>query len=242
MVQNQITVSLCLCLLWSSTVGYPSDSLASCLLVVDSSRTAKTAGRMLRCALISLYNGHFSFVTYLQTSCWERCSKCCRCSHVFMFSNVVIIIVICLHYARSGDSTGYGFSHSRYARLVFCGDERHYEQWVVKFLDYMRLQKLKDTILSPDGAEIYAAKNEEAFAELIQFLDDKNLSLVMRDAVNDGKRQFKPRIMSLYTELTSIVKKSSESVTDYVIRAETASTALNNMPENNWQCIDCHDF
>ena len=97
----------------------------------------------------------------------------------------------------------------------------------------MRLQKLKDTILSPDGAEIYAAKNEEAFAELIQFLDDKSLSLVMRDAVDDGKRQFKPRIMSLYTELTSIVKKSSESVTDYVIRAETASTALNNMPENN---------
>ena len=30
MVQNQITVSLCLSLLWSSTVGYPSDSLASC--------------------------------------------------------------------------------------------------------------------------------------------------------------------------------------------------------------------
>jgi len=31
MVQNQITVSLCLTLLWSSTVGYPSDSLASCI-------------------------------------------------------------------------------------------------------------------------------------------------------------------------------------------------------------------
>jgi len=30
MVQNQITVSLCLSLLWSSTVSYPSDSLASC--------------------------------------------------------------------------------------------------------------------------------------------------------------------------------------------------------------------
>jgi len=31
MVQNQITVSLCLTLLWSSTVGYPSDSLAFCI-------------------------------------------------------------------------------------------------------------------------------------------------------------------------------------------------------------------
>ena len=140
--------------------------------------------------------------------------------------------------------TGYGPSHNsgRYARLVFDGDERHYEQWEVKFLGYMRLQKLKDTILPLEGTEIDAAKNEEAFAELIQFLDDKSLSLVMRDAVDDGKRALeilrehyagkgKPRIISLYTELTSLVKKSSESVTDYVIRAETASTALNNAGE-----------
>jgi len=30
MVHNQITASLCFSLLWSSTIGYPSDSLASC--------------------------------------------------------------------------------------------------------------------------------------------------------------------------------------------------------------------
>jgi len=52
----------------------------------------------------------------------------------------------------------------------------------------MRLQKLKDTILPPEGTEVDDAKNEEAFAELIQFLDDKSLSLVMRDGVNNGKR------------------------------------------------------
>jgi len=146
------------------------------------------------------------------------------------------------------DSTGYGPRHShsssgRYNRLLFDGDERHYEQWEVKFLGYMRLQKLKDTILPPEGTEVDDAKNEEAFAELIQFLDDKSLSLVMRDAVDNGKRALeilrdhyagkgKPRIISLYTELTSLVKKSSESVTDYVIRAETAATALNNAGES----------
>ena len=105
----------------------------------------------------------------------------------------------------------------------------------------MRLQKLKDTILPSDEVPD-ASKNEEAFAELIQFLDDRSLSLVMRDAVDDGRKALeilrnhyagkgKPRIISLYTELTSLTKSSGESVTDYVIKAETAATALRNAGE-----------
>ena len=50
-------------------------------------------------------------------------------------------------------------------------------------------------------------------AELIQVLDDRSLSLVMREAPNDGRKAFKilkdhyrpkgkPRIIALYTELT----------------------------------------
>ena len=42
----------------------------------------------------------------------------------------------------------------------------------------------------------------------------------------------KPRIIALYAELTSLVKHPKESVTDYVIRAETAAAALNNVGEN----------
>jgi len=42
----------------------------------------------------------------------------------------------------------------------------------------------------------------------------------------------KPRIISLYTELTSLIKHPNKSVTDYVIRAETASAALNSVDEN----------
>lgn len=41
----------------------------------------------------------------------------------------------------------------------------------------------------------------------------------------------KPRIISLYTELTSLQKSDSESVTEYVIRAETTITALRNADE-----------
>ena len=100
-------------------------------------------------------------------------------------------------------------------------------------------------MLPPPDTNDDEAKNEEAFAELIQFLNDKSLSLIMRDVMDDGKtkkaleilRQHyagssKPRIISLYTELTSLVKSSNELVTDYVIRAETAAAALNSANEN----------
>ena len=131
----------------------------------------------------------------------------------------------------------------RFGRLIFDRDERKYEQWEIKFLGYMRLQKLKDVLMSESwDEETNASKNEEAFAELIQFLDDKSLALVMRDATDDGRKALqilrahyagtgKPRVISLYTELTSLVKSANESVTDYVIRAETAATALKNAGE-----------
>ena len=114
-------------------------------------------------------------------------------------------------------ATGYGPSAGGYARLIFDGDERKYDTWEVKFLAYMRLLKLKNVILP--------------LAKLVQFLDDKSLSLVMRDAADDGKKALeilrqhyagtgKPQIITLYTELTSLLKRAGESVTDYVIRAE----------------------
>ena len=39
-------------------------------------------------------------------------------------------------------------------------------------------------------------------------------------------------MITLYTQLTSLEKKSDESVTDYVLRAETLAAALNNAGEN----------
>lgn len=55
----------------------------------------------------------------------------------------------------------------------------------------MRLRKLKDSITAADHVDITAAKNKETFARLIQFLDDKSLALVMRDARHDGRKALK---------------------------------------------------
>ena len=89
----------------------------------------------------------------------------------------------------------------------------------------MRLRKLLKVIVAPDSVDVDEKMNAEANAELIQFLDDRTLSLIMRDAADDGRKALKilrnhfrrsstPRIVSLYTELTSLVKRSDECITD----------------------------
>ncbi len=121
---------------------------------------------------------------------------------------------------------------------MFDGDETKYELWETK-------------VLGPNGKDEVAAdgkKNANAYAELIQRLDDKSLSLIMRDAPDNARKALKilreyyagkgkPRIINLYTVLTSLQKTGSETVTDYIIRAETAIMALRNF--GRWSA-DCY--
>ena len=131
-------------------------------------------------------------------------------------------------------STGYG---PRKRTLVFDGDERKFELWLVRFMGHLRIQKLHATVLAAPDKDVDAAKNAEAFAELTQYLDDRSLSLIMREAADDGRRALiilkehyrpkgKPRVITLYTELTSLNKDPKDSVTDYIIRAENIAAAL----------------
>jgi len=64
----------------------------------------------------------------------------------------------------------------------------------------------------------------------------------MWDAQNDGKKAFqilkehyagssKPMIISLYTQVTYLKKNSTESITDYILRAESVVNALCNVKE-----------
>ena len=127
--------------------------------------------------------------------------------------------------------TGYGPS---IANLIFNGDETLYEMWELKFLSYMRLKNLHEVFTAkvPDPE-----KNAQAFAELTLYLDSRSLSLIMRDARDDGKAALsilrnhylsssKPRVINLYNELTSLLKRSDESITDYVLCAETSAVML----------------
>ena len=139
-------------------------------------------------------------------------------------------------------STGYGPSIGN-RRLLFDGDERKFELWYVRFLGHLRLRKLYDVVTGTgDVPEESAAKNAEAFAEIVQFVDDRSLSLIMRDAIDDGRKAMtilkehympkgKPRVITLYTELTSLHKNVEDSVTDYIIRAENIAAALNGAGE-----------
>ena len=127
-----------------------------------------------------------------------------------------------------------GYGPANKYRLYFDGNQSGYEIWEVKFLAHLRLQNLFDVI---EEAVPDVGKNARVYAELVLLLDDVSLSLVMRDAKENGKKAIdilrehysgksKPRIISLYGELASLKMTASESVTDYVIRAETSATSL----------------
>ena len=136
--------------------------------------------------------------------------------------------------------TGYGSPGSR---LCFDGDDTKYEQWEVKLLAYMKIIGLKD-VISPDSTTISSQDDrEKCFAQLVQFLDDRSLSLVMRDARDDGRKAMKilrqhytgagqPRIISLWNALSSLQKQQTEDLTGYILRAETAASAIKNAGEN----------
>lgn len=133
-------------------------------------------------------------------------------------------------------ATGYGTSHRNL--LYFDGNDERYELWEVKFKAHLRLQKLSSVITDDrDDTSKFKDKNSQVFAELVQVLDDKSLSLVIREADDDGKLALeilhnhylgrsKPRIILLYTELTTLQKKTDETATDYFLRAEKSATAL----------------
>ena len=73
---------------------------------------------------------------------------------------------------------------------MFDGDENKYELWEVKFLGYMRLQKLHEVVVPAEDEKDAPdeGKNANAFAKLVQCLDDRSLALVIREAKDDGRK------------------------------------------------------
>ena len=147
------------------------------------------------------------------------------------------------------NSIGYGpraMLDTRYGRLRFSGNDQDFEAWEEVFLGHMRRLKMKSVILpAQDGVadpEDFASKNEEAYAELIQFLDPRSLALVMREARDDGRaalavlrhhyrRTRETQVISMYYILTTLIRSPDEQITDYIIRAETAFVNLKSAGE-----------
>ena len=125
--------------------------------------------------------------------------------------------------------------------IYFNGDGDKYELWEVKFLGQLRLQNLLKIVTCTDDVD--TEENAKVFSQLAIVLDDRSLSLIINDAKDDGRKAIgilrdyylgksKPRLISLYTELTTLRLNSEEDITNYIIRAERASNALKNAGEN----------
>ena len=153
--------------------------------------------------------------------------------------NLFVFYSLLIEMANNGNSTGYGPSTDRQRKLVFDGNDESYELWETRFLAYLRTMNLRDTLTEEEPDE---RKNARIYSELVTCIDDKSLGLIMRDAADDGKAALKllqdhyagvskPRVISLYTELTSLTKEDSETITYYVIRTERIITALRNAKE-----------
>ena len=134
------------------------------------------------------------------------------------------------------------YASSRFQRLCFDGDAVSYTIWETKFLAFLLTKNAKiheaiTTTGTPD-----ASYNKLAFAELVQVLDDKSLQLILNDAKDNGAKAIQilrshnkssdtTRIISLYTELTSLRMCDEEDITDYLIRAENIFTDLKSTGE-----------
>ncbi len=78
---------------------------------------------------------------------------------------------------------------------MFDEDETEYELWETKMLGHLHLLRLKNMVLreptSQDEVVADGKKNTDAYAELIQLLDDKSLSLIMKYAPDNARKALK---------------------------------------------------
>ena len=126
--------------------------------------------------------------------------------------------------------TGYGSRH----RLVFDGDGEKFEAWEAKFQGYLSTKELDDVIIK---ISLDASKSKQVYGELIQLLDNRSITLIPRDAVDQGKKALeilrngylgasKPRVTSLYKKLSILQLSGDELLLDYIIRAKAVAAAL----------------
>lgn len=133
--------------------------------------------------------------------------------------------------------------------MVFDGSRDNYKRWEARFLGYLHILKLKETILhepTDDCAALLAEdkkNNADCYAELIRLVDHRSRSLISQDAAKDGRKALKilkehyagksqAHIINLYTLLTKLRMAEKETVTDYLLRAEDIRSRLKDAGES----------
>ena len=107
-----------------------------------------------------------------------------------LFSSVRVCQFLILFPRLNVNLTGYWpirDNGCRWNRLLFDGNEERYEIRETKFLGHLRSLGRKDTTfgLNHTGDD---ERIEEPYLELVEFLDDKSLSLVMEEAADNGRK------------------------------------------------------
>ena len=144
--------------------------------------------------------------------------------------------------------------HSKLETLMFSGKDEDFEYFAERFEARLHLLKLRSVLLDTEilpatEAENFAAESEklkekqfEVWCELVQCLDKKTLSLIKclkpngtaawRELQNYFKSKERPRIHQLLNKLTNLKLDSSESIRDYLVRAEELQLNLSEVNEN----------
>ena len=141
-------------------------------------------------------------------------------------------------------STGYGAQQQRVgstvniSHLCFTGKPEDYETWEEKVHAFLSEQGYDAVLGVEDLTSAEAVQmNKRVYNIVIQILDRESIRLVRNDGKHNGRKVFdilrnyycgtgRSKILSLFTEVGSLKKEQSESVTNYILRAEEMILSL----------------
>ena len=113
--------------------------------------------------------------------------------------------------------------------LVFDGNKKKFELWEIKMLGYMKLKNLKMHFYKCRWHNRGTKWNSLCRAYTVSWWKILNpgneRSPILKEHLWYAIGS-KPRIITLYNELTTLNKSYSETITDYLLRAENANRSV----------------
>ena len=119
--------------------------------------------------------------------------------------------------------------------LQFSGKEEDFAVWQERFEGFCFTKKLLNVLIGTDAGT--NDKKYEIWAYLVQCLDSRSILMLTNDCKNDGPKAWQllrdhfnstetPRLMNLLEKFTTLRLEPTESMVDYLTRAEYVSKQL----------------